>query len=151
MVFGDSRIGRRHHDYNDLRVLEEFGKLFAVQWKIHLRRVAEFGNVWPYRRPGPIMNNRFAGIRNRGWGKRRVRFALITVSSRLPSAWFCQNTIWKWEKRVITRTSLINVALWLFFLGKYSRPYAVIKDPTFIHFWKKSCKNWVKIEKSGYF
>ena len=48
-------------------------------------------------------------------------------------------------------TSLISVAPWLFFWGKYSRPYAVIKDPTFIHFWKKSCKNWVKIEKSGYF
>ena len=36
-------------------------------------------------------------------------------------------------------------------LGKYSRPYAVIKDPTFTYFWKKSWKNWVKIEKSGYF
>ena len=33
-----------------------------------------------------------------------------------------------------TLISLINVALSLLFLGKYSRPYAVIKDPTFIYF-----------------
>ena len=35
---------------------------------------------------------------------------------------------------VSTLTSLINVALRLSFLGKYSRPYAVIKDPTVIYF-----------------
>ena len=42
-----------------------------------------------------------------------------------------------------TLISLINVALRLFFLEKYSRPYVVIKDPTFICFLKKI------IEKSG--
>ena len=36
-----------------------------------------------------------------------------------------------------TLISLINVALWLFFLGKYSRSYAVSKDPSFIFFLKK--------------
>ena len=50
-----------------------------------------------------------------------------------------------------TLMSLINVGLRLFFLRKYSRPYAVIPDPTFIYFWKKSLNIWVKIEKSGYF
>ena len=34
----------------------------------------------------------------------------------------------------ITLISLINVGLRLFFLRKYSRPYAVIPDPTFIFF-----------------
>ena len=38
---------------------------------------------------------------------------------------------------LFTVFSLINVALRLFFLGKYSRPYTVIKDPSFIYFWKK--------------
>ena len=33
-----------------------------------------------------------------------------------------------------TLMSLINVGLRLFFLRKYSRPYAVIPDPTFIYF-----------------
>ena len=46
---------------------------------------------------------------------------------------------------------IINVATRLFFLRKYSWPYAVIKDPSLIYFWKKSWKNWVKIEKNGYF
>ena len=36
--------------------------------------------------------------------------------------------------RVNTLMSLINVGLRLFFLRKYSRPYAVIPDPTFIYF-----------------
>ena len=53
--------------------------------------------------------------------------------------------------KVPTLMSLINVELRLFFLRKYSRPYAVIPDPTFIYFWKKSLKIWVKIETSGYF
>ena len=46
---------------------------------------------------------------------------------------------------VPTLISQINVALRLFFLGGYSRPYAVIKKPLGLF------KNWVKIEKSGYF
>ena len=37
---------------------------------------------------------------------------------------------------IIVRTliSLINIGLHLFFLRKYSRPYTVISDPTFIYF-----------------
>ena len=53
-----------------------------------------------------------------------------------------------------TLISLIDVAQRLFFLGKYSRPYAVhavIKDPTIICFEKNHWKNWVKIEKRGFF
>ena len=40
------------------------------------------------------------------------------------------------QKKPIIPISLINVALRLFFFEKYSRPYAVIKDPSFIHFEK---------------
>ena len=47
-----------------------------------------------------------------------------------------------------TLISLINVALRLFFLGKYSRPYVDMKDPMFNYF-IKSFKNWVKIEKTS--
>ena len=36
--------------------------------------------------------------------------------------------------KLATPISLINVSLRLFFLGKYFRPYAVIKDPSFIYF-----------------
>ena len=52
----------------------------------------------------------------------------------------------KWKKKckvalgwetLVTLISLINVALRLFFWGKYFRPYAVIKDPSFIYFLKK--------------
>ena len=53
--------------------------------------------------------------------------------------------------------SLTNVGLRSFILRKYSRPYAVIPDPTFIYlciyflFFLKYLKIWVKIEKSGNF
>ena len=40
-----------------------------------------------------------------------------------------------------TFISLINVGLRLFFLRKYSRPYAVIPDSTFIYFLKKIIEN----------
>ena len=45
------------------------------------------------------------------------------------------------KSKVLTLTSLINVGLRIFFLRKYSRPYAVIPDPTFIFFWKKIIEN----------
>ena len=63
----------------------------------------------------------------------------------------CFRLAGRWPERLVALISLINVALRLFFLRKYSRPYPVIKDPSSIYFWKKSLKNWVKIEKSGYF
>ena len=59
----------------------------------------------------------------------------------------CKETKEKLEKKFFkidlsTLISRMNRVLRLFFLGKKSRPYAVIKDP------EKLCENWKKI---GYF
>ena len=41
---------------------------------------------------------------------------------------------------ISTLSSLINDALRLSIFGKNSRPFRIIKDPSFIHFWKKQWK-----------
>ena len=50
----------------------------------------------------------------------------------------------QWDSNPNNLISLINVALRLIFLWNHSRPYAVIKDPTFIYFWKKSLNKTLK-------
>ena len=82
------------------------------------------------------------------FGKKLFSYIFHTLL-RTPS-YFLDNIFWSERPMQLsqcvfrkdhTLISLINVALRLFLLGKYSRPYAVTKDPSLIHFRKNNWKN----------
>ena len=114
----------------------------------NLRKLVQFlapGAANDWRCKSTLVTNvnrgRLKGKSRSNWGERSWYFCFSIRTEAL-------YIIAQWSH---TLTSLINVALLLFFLGKYARPYKVIKDPSFIYFWKKIIEKLGKNGKIGYF